>query len=194
MDRDVPAVALSGLQIDDLATDWSPDGKLLLVTRNGNPEAPSTDIITYDVRTGVKREIVATSANEWAGRFSPDGHRIVYTSNAASQQEIYVRDLADTTVVPTEIGSGSHPAWRRDGRELFYLGPNDEIMAVEMTPHGEPSGPPKQLFRIPLNDITRGFTSPYDVTPDGQRFLLNIPEAPEPLLYISGLEHWLAGK
>ena len=194
LDRDVPEVALSGLQIDDLATDWSPDGRLLLVTRNGNQDATSEDIITYDVNTGAKRDVVATSANEWAGRFSPDGHRIAYTSNAAGQQDIYLRDVSDTTVVPTLIGSGIHPSWRRDGRELFYLGPNDEMMAVAMTPRGEPSGAPRQLFRIPVNDITRGFTSPYDVTPDGQRFLLNIPEAPEPLLYISGLEQFLRGK
>jgi hypothetical protein len=66
------------------------------------------------------------------------------------------------------------------------------MMAVEMTAAGQPASAPKQLFRIPLNDITRIFESPYDVSPDGQRFLLNVPETPTPLLYIRGFQQWLA--
>jgi len=82
-----------------------------------------------------------------------------------------------------------------DGRELFFLGPNDEMMAVEMTGAGRPASAPTRLFRIPLNDITRVFESPYDVAPDGQRFLLNVPEMPTPLL-ISGAfnSSWIVAK
>jgi (2S)-methylsuccinyl-CoA dehydrogenase len=69
------------------------------------------------------------------------------------------------------------------------------MMAVEITTGTvQPAGTPKQLFRIPLNDITRSFASPFDVAPDGERFLLNVPETPSPLFYVRGLEQWLAGK
>jgi len=52
-------------------------------------------------------------------------------------------------------------------------------------------GAASRLFRIPLNDITTGFVSPFDVSPDGQRFLLNVPDAPSPLLYIRGFQRLL---
>ena len=47
---------------------------------------------------------------------------------------------------------------------------------------------PQILFNVAMNDISLESFSPYDVTPDGQRFLVNIPETPEPLLFIQGLE------
>jgi hypothetical protein len=49
-------------------------------------------------------------------------------------------------------------------------------------------GKPQRLFRIPLNDITRSSVAPYDVAPDGQRFLLNVPDRPTPLLFLQGLD------
>jgi hypothetical protein len=66
------------------------------------------------------------------------------------------------------------------------------MVAVEMTVAGQPAGAPKQLLRIPLNDITRVFASPYDVAPEGQRFLLNVPETPTPLFCIRDFQQWLA--
>jgi len=85
--------------------------------------------------------------------------------------------------------------WRHDGRELFYLGPNDEIMALDFTPGtAQPSATPRQLFRIQLNDLARLVYSPFEVSPDGQRFLLNVPESPPAqLFYVRGVEKWLAG-
>jgi len=55
------------------------------------------------------------------------------------------------------------------------------------------TGKPQRLFRIPLNDITRSGYTPYGVTPDGQRFLLNVPDRPTPLFFLQGLEG-LVGK
>jgi hypothetical protein len=52
-------------------------------------------------------------------------------------------------------------------------------------------GEPARLFRIPLNDLNE--TTPYDVSPDGQRFLLNVPEAPLPLLFIRGVDRLISG-
>jgi len=49
-------------------------------------------------------------------------------------------------------------------------------------------GKPQRLFRIPLNDITRRGFPPYGVSPDGQRFLLNVPDRPTPLFFLQGLK------
>jgi dipeptidyl aminopeptidase/acylaminoacyl peptidase len=195
VDRDSPLAEIPGVQSDDSVSDWSRDGRRLLITGTRTAVSRSTDIMLYDFEARSLRALVATSANELQGRFSPDGRRVAYTSDASGSEEVYVRDFVDAAAVSPAIGRGSHPAWRRDGRELFYLGPNDEMMAVEITPGmSQPAGTPKQLFRIPLNDITRSFASPFDVAPDGERFLLNVPETPSPLFYVRGLEQWLAGK
>jgi hypothetical protein len=49
-------------------------------------------------------------------------------------------------------------------------------------------GETTRLFRVPINDITKGFYSPYDVAPDGQRFLLNVPDRPSSLFFLRGLD------
>jgi hypothetical protein len=75
-------------------------------------------------------------------------------------------------------------------KELFYLSPNDEVMAVNVSNLDTMNKVNKQrsLFKATINDISRIFTTPYDVHPDGDRFLVNTPEAPKPLLFIQGLE------
>ena len=69
------------------------------------------------------------------------------------------------------------------------MSPGDDVMAVSLTRSGASivPGKPQRLFRIPLNDITRRSWAPYAVTPDGQRFLLNVPDRPTPLFFLQGL-------
>jgi hypothetical protein len=69
-------------------------------------------------------------------------------------------------------GGGQQPRWRRDGKEIFYLADDNKITAVEVTARGETFdvGAAKPLFQtLPLR---RG--NAYDVTGDGQRFLVNL--------------------
>jgi hypothetical protein len=65
---------------------------------------------------------------------------------------------------------GSEPRWRGDGRELYYLAPEGNMMAatVKSTPGGFERETPKPLFETHL---TTGLGTTYDVTRDGQRFL-----------------------
>jgi serine/threonine protein kinase len=194
VDRETPAADIPGLDPLAIVIDWSSQG-VLLVMRPEAPSSSSSDLAVYDIATRSTRAVVATPADETKARFSPDGRRIAYTSDASGEKEIYVRDITREAVATPPIGKGSFPTWRRDGRELFYLGPNDEMMAVDMAPGAvQPTGLPKQLFRIPLNVFTHVPFAPYDVAPDGQRFLLNLPETPTPLFYIRGVEQWLAKK
>ena len=194
IDRETPAADLQGLAPFAVVMDWSSLDTLLVMRLEG-PNSWSGDLAVYDIATRSTRDVVATTADETKGRFSPDGRRIAYTSDASGEQEIYVRDITREPVATPPIGKGSFPTWRRDGRELFYIGPNDEMMAVDIAPGAvQPTGLPKQLFRIPLNVFTHVPFAPYDVAPDGQRFLVNLPETPTPLFYIRGVEQWLAKK
>ena len=191
IDSDAAPVPIAGTH--GLPTDLSRDGRWLLLGRDAAGNLLNqVDIWMYDMQTHTQQAWLASEFVEEQGRFSPDGKWIAYTSDATGQSEIYVRSREGAgKAQPVSLGGGIHPRWRRDGRELFFLGPSDEMMAVDITTgtNTVTLGKPKRLFTVPLNDITRSFFSPYDVAPDGQRFLLNVPDRPSALYFLQGLDH-----
>ena len=127
-----------------------------------------------------------TPFREAWGAFSPDGRWVAYQSNESGRMEIYVRpfvppDAAGTATVAggqwqVSTAGGIMPAWRPDGRELYYLNPAGAMMAAPITVTGavlEP-GAPVVLFptRIFGGGVDAQQGRQYDVAPDG-RFLIN---------------------
>jgi Tol biopolymer transport system component len=111
-------------------------------------------------------------------RFSPDGASIAYASDESGTREIYVRSFtrdghigADRQRVSSS--GGSQPIWRRDGKELFYLSPKSEMMAVRVNRSGKglEFDSAVALFKIPTGGVGSTLGT-YDVAPDGQRFLI----------------------
>ena len=104
--------------------------------------------------------------------FSPDGHWLAYVSNESGRFDVYVQPFpgpGGKRQISTE--GGNEPVWSRNGEELFYRNGN-QMMAVEITT--EPSfsaGTPRLLFE---GAFRRGsvLRADYDVTPDGQRFVM----------------------
>jgi hypothetical protein len=90
-------------------------------------------------------------------------------------------------------GGGSYPRWRADGRELFYLARDNKLMAAAVNGQGadfEVTGA-RPLFEIHSQGI--GGRYPYDVSADGQRFLVNTiveATAPPPITLVV---NWAAG-
>ncbi len=121
-----------------------------------------------------------TEFNNGQAQVSPDGRWIAYTSNEAGRDEVYVQSFptaGSKRQVSTE--GGAQPRWRKTGGELFYLAPDQVLMAVPVK-DGQPLqvGRPTALFRTRLEFLgLQGpfFMAGYDVTADGQRFLLNMP-------------------
>jgi len=156
-----------------------PDGVLAFT----DPSArTATDIWGYEPN-GEKpslRPIVQTPANEGFPAFSFDGRWLSYTSNVTGRDEVYVQPYpgaGDRTLVSTD--GGHSPAWRADGRELYYVRPPrpenpdaSTMMAVDISVSGERivRGAPRPLFDARFS--TPGPSRGYDVTQDGQRFLL----------------------
>jgi predicted Ser/Thr protein kinase len=188
--------SLADGKVEDLglrgyATDWSRDGAFLLVMVDASGESRGADIVLYDFASRTSRPLLNSAANEQQARISPDGRWVAYTSDAGGRDEVLIRPRAgDSDGRAISTNGGAHPTWRRDGRELFYLSPNDDLMAVALTLSGDDLtyDEPKRLFRILLNTIGARTFSPYDVSPDGQRFLLNVTEAPQPLLLVQGID------
>jgi WD40-like Beta Propeller Repeat len=119
-----------------------------------------------------------TEFNEHWGRFSPDGKWIVYTSNETGRAEVFVRPFSpespgNSAKWHTSTGSGGFARWAADGKEVFYLGANQQMMAVSVKagPVGQfEAGIPRVLF--PTCALL-GNISTYVVTSDGQRFLVD---------------------
>jgi serine/threonine protein kinase len=167
--------------------DWSTDGRSLLVTHR--PEGASvSDLYVLPIESGTNGSTLtagkptpylATPFNEIQSKFSPDGRWVVYTSDESGTPEIYVRPFPDALSGKWTIstGGGVQARWRRDGKEIVYLG-RDGLMAVEVKSAGNAlkAGVPKKLF----NPLMRGGpfrVSPghlWDMTADG-RLLVNTP-------------------
>jgi Tol biopolymer transport system component len=150
-------------------SDWSPDGSALCLNRRG--EKTQTDIWILPLDGDKKpRVFVQTAYNESGGRFSPDGRWIAYVSDETGQEEVFIRPYPGPgTALKVSDAGGRAPAWRRDGRELFYVSADNRTMAVEIRSNGPAieAGTTRTLFtRTPL-------MSEYDPFPDGKRFLVN---------------------
>jgi serine/threonine protein kinase/Tol biopolymer transport system component len=172
------------------ATDWSRDGRFLLFSRGGMANSSDADIWVLPL-TGERKPILFLHAAAAVSdaQFSPDGRWVAYTSAESGQREVYVTSFDAAKFLKGGGGSstpsgkwqvssagGSVPRWRRDGKELFYLGPENTIMAVEVEGKGASfdMGRSQRLFVAPVSP----FSETYDVAPDGQRFVMSAtPEA-----------------
>ncbi len=102
--------------------------------------------------------------------FSPDGRWIAYVSNEAGRKDVYVTSFPELSGKwQVSRAGGDHPRWRRDGRELFYL-TADKMMSADVNGSGS-------QFDVaatrPLFDVRWApARSVYDVSGDGQRFLM----------------------
>ena len=107
------------------------------------------------------------------GKISPNGKFIAFTSNESGRDEIYVQAMPPATVYRNlSINGGHNPRWRHDGKELFFVSPDAEMMAVDITLDPVNSTVVRRLFQLQKELPIHRADSPYDVRPDGQQFLV----------------------
>jgi Tol biopolymer transport system component len=156
---------------------WSKDGRFLACARLVPGSPP--DIIVLPM-TGERKPIVflATAFAEQRPAFSPDGHWIAYMSDESGRPEVYVQAFPPSGGKwQLSTNGGRAPAWRGDGKEVFFHtdgdGAGDLLMSVPVTSGASfEAGIPKRLFQRTLD--WSGFRrNRWLVTPDGQRLLLN---------------------
>jgi hypothetical protein len=118
--------------------------------------------------------LVATDFSEYGPAASPDGRLFAYVSWESGKEEVYVQTLSGPSGkwrISTE--GGREPAWRADGRELFYVGPARQLWSVTVEPGPAPKfALPVKLFDAAdmINELNT--RNRYVVTKDGQRFLI----------------------
>jgi Tol biopolymer transport system component len=151
-------------------SDWLRDGSLL-VTEEAGPDRH--DILVQPKDGSMARRYAATPADETAARSSPDGRWVAYTSDESGRAEVYLESYPQPgRRVAISSGGGVHPVWRGDGRELYYW--RDGALVAVQLGAAEGDTPPAVgvqtvLFRAPY---VVGLNTMYDVSSDGQRFVI----------------------
>ena len=168
------------LDIDaDLATiDWSPDGEwLLLRSSTGSRTTSERDVL--GLRPGVDSvptPLLAAEYREVGPDVSPDGRWIAYASDETGRYEIYVRPFPDVSAGRWQVSvdGGRSPKWAHSGREIFFQGPDLEMMGVEVeADSGFRTESPVVLFEGDDRWLNENLTGTFfDVSPDDQRFLV----------------------
>jgi eukaryotic-like serine/threonine-protein kinase len=167
--------------------DWSPDGKYLAFQQ----ALQGVNEIWLLQLTGEREPIPFLQSQFTANlsSFSPDGKWLAYCSTESGEQKVYVVPFPGPggkwQVSPS---GGCYARWRRDGKELFYLSPDNRIMAAEVKTDGSSFaiGAVKPLFETRVYRSTFGG---YDVTADGQRFIICY-EPGHPNVAITLVENW----
>ena len=166
-------------------TDWSKDGKFILCVQGEIITRRRGEIWVMPLADRKPRVFIRAPAAAYDGQFSPDGHWVAYVSRESGREEVYVvpfdgnqvsgtapfEQVAVTNRWQVSPNGGAFPRWRRDGKELFYVAPGDQFVAVTVEAKGNSFSPgeTRRLFREPLS--LSAF--PYDASADGQRFLIN---------------------
>jgi dipeptidyl aminopeptidase/acylaminoacyl peptidase len=149
--------------------DWSPDGKYV-VWQGGDGLwlVPTTG-------RGEPVQYLNERFRPHFGQFSPDGRWIAYSATELEREEIYVQSFPPGRRFAVSAAGGVAPAWRKDGGELFYIAGDGMLTAVPVTLK-ETSihfGAPQRLFPARFD-----FNRAYEVSGDGQRFLVAEPAIP----------------
>jgi eukaryotic-like serine/threonine-protein kinase len=176
---------------------FSPDGQLLAfaeinantgydiwVLRLSDPSAGSGQVRKA-------QPFLRTPFTESGPSFSPDGHWLAYISDESGRYEIYVQPYPGPGgKYQISTDGGTEPAWNPNGRELFYRS-GEKMMAVDITTQPSFSaGKPKMLFQGPYAPSSATFPF-YDVSPDGQRFLMIKPNEQTPsVTQIVVVQNW----
>jgi len=185
--------------VNKYVSSWSTDGRFLLFGTGAGGSQTGNDLWVLPLSgEGKPRPILNTPFNEVGPSFSPDGRWVAYRSNESGRSEVYVVPFdSESGKWQISTSGGDEPKWRRDGRELFFLADNT-MMATEV----DGTGP---SFRVavarPLFQVNRrtasylgfGTGAVFDVTPDGQRFLVNVLTNDQPIQPpITVITNWTA--
>jgi len=157
---------------------WTPDGRQLAVVGIWDGKLA---IVTVDQGRATIAPLSNPPTIGEHPEFSPDGHFLAFTSGESGGLQVYVQQYPGAgRRTQVSIDRGHSPAWRRDGRALFFVNDNCDkagkkvcMMEVDFQPGAPPRlGTPRPVFTLPANDVsfTAGGSRAYDVTPDGRRF------------------------
>lgn len=175
---------------------WSPDGSILLFS----VQDPNTGFDLWSVQRNSNgafadpKRYLQTPFMEIDARFSPTGRMIAYSSNANGRFEVYTQSFpSGAQKHQVSVSGGTCPVWSPDASEIFFVG-GDRLYSAVANQAGSDLRPPLELFRIAGRPPTGGLGCPYDIHPDGKRFLFAEPVNPDAVKppTINFMQNWPA--
>jgi serine/threonine protein kinase/Tol biopolymer transport system component len=181
---------------DVVPNSWTPDDSQVLCSTQSTLESlQDSRLVLIPISGGPPTPFVTGQASKSNGQISANGKWAAYASNESGDWEVYVTTFPGAAGKwQVSRGGGSEPRWRGDGKEIYYLSLTGMLMAVPVDAGATfASGTPAPLFQVrgraPISS-TDLFT--YDVTRDGQRFLVNQYVKPKDVAPLTILQHALA--
>jgi len=176
---------LTSVSNNQFPTSIAPDGSHVIVFA-GVPSGINLFNVAMQTADRRAEPLVEGAFTFLGGEISPDGRWLAYHSNESGDFQVYVRPYpkADSARFPVSARGGSRPAWARSGRELFYLDREGLLTSVPVETKGETfsAGQPSRVLQTRYYAGTTSLgidLRAYDVTADGQRFLMIKDTAPE---------------
>jgi len=173
---------------------WAPDGKFLVfVTLDGSGSDGQWALpLTPESAGAAPKPMPVLPAGTRYAKFSPDGRWLAYISEESQRGEVYVAPFSRPGGKrQISTNGGIKPRWRRDGKEIFYLSPEGQLMATEVRISGEmvEVGATRALF----GGITTANGYAYDIPSDGQRVLAAVAKDQKSGEPITLVQNWAAG-
>jgi len=178
VDTTAPEVRLTTNPNTELPDSVAPDGAFV-ISHQVRPQTKS-DLTRVALGSGAglsnPEDLVTTPFDDWNGEVSPDGRFVVYQSSESGEGsiELFVRPYPQSGTARWQVssGGGDAPVWARGGRELIYLDAENHLTSVSVDTAGSTfrAGPPVTLVKSVY--YAPGPWRAYDVSPDGQRFLV----------------------
>ncbi|MDA2934204.1 DPP IV N-terminal domain-containing protein, partial [Acidobacteria bacterium AH-259-D05] len=182
-----PAERLTTSENVQSPNSWSPDGSVLVLQENR--PGTSDDVFIRPMDGEPEPQLLISSpTTDCCAKFSPDGRWLAYVSDETGQNHVYVRPYPETEgrwLVSGEEGGGE-PVWSPDGSELFYRsGDSMMVVSIQTRPTFSASRPRVLFEGLYLTSATLpGSYQYYDISPDGQRFVMITQEQGESQIHV----------
>jgi hypothetical protein len=171
-----------------------------LYQTTGGAGEPGADVVAADLSANTVVPVLHSEAQEFEAVLSPDSSTIAFISDETGRPELYIQGFSSDPA-PHVAGQkrqvsregASVIRWRADGRELFYIDGANWVTAVQAGPDGS-TGAARKLFRLnfPPRQLTgAGPALGFDVSPDGQRFLVPEPADLQSVPFVV-VQNWTA--
>jgi tRNA A-37 threonylcarbamoyl transferase component Bud32 len=178
-DRSARPVRLDPAGTRQSPVSFSPDGRFLTFDQK-DPQSRDDAWVLPLEGNGQPQPIARTQFGEGSAKFSPDGHWIAYASNESGRSEVYVQAFPGPgPKVQVSNGGGFDPVWRHSGGELYYRNEKNMMVVSIATAKDVQVSAPKPLWEGSYSDGSGSScgmpgvsSSNYDVTADGDRFLM----------------------
>ncbi len=176
-----------------IPTDWSRDGKYILITAfNYVSKKSGGDLLILPTFGDRKPEVfLGTDFNEVFGKFSPDGKWISYISDESGRSQVYVSPVSGGSKWQVSVNGGGQSWWVDNGKKLFFLSLDNKVMGVDVTEEGSvlTFGRPYMVFdlRKTGEDVTI-----YDINSSGNEFLAAVSSGKSGPATITMVTNWKA--